>query len=510
MTITPATIPAQLAGTAFNGAVATFTSSIPPSAVPATSPRRSTGVTAPRTPARSPSPGGRGPRSRCPARTPIRQAATTRSPSPSRHGSVTTDASVPVEVDAAQTDRPVRRGAAPAPSPRRCSPSSGTTSNMRGSLFVALSERSTDCSSSTPYDYAPQVTTVTTTGVPSTATVPCQRQVPPEVHPGPARRQRPGLLRLEPPVHARSTAARPPSRSSTDRPTTWGCCRRAGSCRSVGGGRRSVPDPGSGAGVEDRRRADQVPGRRPEVPVGGPTGRPSWSAREAVSVPAGRARRRPRGWWWRRGGALPAARYSGDSHHPVSASSESNSSRTVRPGACSPSRPHVVVIGEEPAAVRGEDGEEALLVDPVAVGVRHGEVGDEADGCGGHGQVLSGRRWAGGDGQAVRSADDRRGDGAVAWSGLGWATAETRPSSTMRRCASSHVGSSLSLLLPVGDVGLVAPVAQEGHDGTRGPPRSCTTAWRRGRSTPSGSRRWRWPRPAGPCRGCPGLSPTWA
>lgn len=47
--------------------------------------------------------------------------------------------------------------------------STGSTSSTTGTLFVSLSDGALQCSGS--YQYAPQITTVTTTGVPSTATV---------------------------------------------------------------------------------------------------------------------------------------------------------------------------------------------------------------------------------------------------------------------------------------------------------------------------------------------------
>ena len=85
-------------------------------------------------------------------------------------GTVTTDASVPVEVDAAQQTVPCEGSCTGTVTTPQQS-SSGTTSNAGGSLFIALADGTFDCSSSTPYDYAPQITTVTTTGVPSSATV---------------------------------------------------------------------------------------------------------------------------------------------------------------------------------------------------------------------------------------------------------------------------------------------------------------------------------------------------
>ena len=83
---------------------------------------------------------------------------------------VTTDGTVPVEVDAVQTTVPCMglcAGSVTTP----LQTATGSTSSGTGSLFVSLSDTGLTCSSGTPYDYAPQVTTVTTSGIPSTTTV---------------------------------------------------------------------------------------------------------------------------------------------------------------------------------------------------------------------------------------------------------------------------------------------------------------------------------------------------
>ena len=169
VTITPAAIPAQVAGTAFSGDVATFTASNP-SAAPgdfSVSLAWGDGVTSAGT---VPQPGGTG--------TPFHVSGThTYSTSAEfsitvavTYGTVTTDASVPVEVDAAQTTVPCT-GSCTGTVTTPLQTVSGSTSNSGGSLFVALSDGPLNCTSSTPYDYAPQITTVTTTGIPSSATV---------------------------------------------------------------------------------------------------------------------------------------------------------------------------------------------------------------------------------------------------------------------------------------------------------------------------------------------------
>jgi hypothetical protein len=83
---------------------------------------------------------------------------------------VTTDGSVPIEVDAAQTTVPCEGSCSGTVTTPEQS-ASGSTSGGTGSLFVSLSDGSLVCSSDTPYEYAPQITTVSTVGLPSTATV---------------------------------------------------------------------------------------------------------------------------------------------------------------------------------------------------------------------------------------------------------------------------------------------------------------------------------------------------
>jgi hypothetical protein len=86
------------------------------------------------------------------------------------YAGVTTDGLVQVEVDAAQTTVPCT-GSCSGGATTPVQTASGSTNSSGGSLYVSLSDGSLDCPSSTPYDYAPQITTVTTTGVPVNATV---------------------------------------------------------------------------------------------------------------------------------------------------------------------------------------------------------------------------------------------------------------------------------------------------------------------------------------------------
>ena len=83
---------------------------------------------------------------------------------------VTTDGTAQVEVDAVQTTVPCSgscSGTAVTPDQT----SGGSTDSPTGSLFVSLSDGSLDCTGGTPYDYAPQITTVTTTGIPANTVV---------------------------------------------------------------------------------------------------------------------------------------------------------------------------------------------------------------------------------------------------------------------------------------------------------------------------------------------------
>ena len=83
---------------------------------------------------------------------------------------VTTVGTVPVEVDAVSTTVPCT-GSCSGSVTTPLQSATGSTSSPGGSLFVSLSDTGLTCSSDTPYDYAPQVTTVTTTGIPSSTTV---------------------------------------------------------------------------------------------------------------------------------------------------------------------------------------------------------------------------------------------------------------------------------------------------------------------------------------------------
>ena len=166
--ITPGTIPTQVVGTAFTGAVATFTASNP--SAPTTDFSASLdwgdGTTSAGTVTQ---PGGPG--------TPFEVSGShtyTASAEYSitvgvTYGSVTTDGSVPVEVDAVQTTVQCQ-GSCSGTVTTPVQSVTGATSSGGGSLFVALSDIPLNCSF-TPYDYAPQTTTVTTTGIRSNAVV---------------------------------------------------------------------------------------------------------------------------------------------------------------------------------------------------------------------------------------------------------------------------------------------------------------------------------------------------
>jgi len=169
VSITPATIPAQLVGAPFSGTVATFTSP-DPAATPgdfSASLDWGDGATSAGTVTQ---PGGAG--------TPFQVSGTHTYSASAEYsitvgvtsGSVTTDASVPVEVDAAQQTVPCEGSCTGTVTTSQQS-ASGSTSNPGGSLFIALADGQFTCSSPTPYDYAPQITTVSTSGIPSSATV---------------------------------------------------------------------------------------------------------------------------------------------------------------------------------------------------------------------------------------------------------------------------------------------------------------------------------------------------
>ena len=86
------------------------------------------------------------------------------------YADVTTMGTVPIVVDAAQTTVPCI-GSCSAGVTTPLETSTASTSYPGGSLSVSLANGSLTCASPTPYDYAPQITTVTTEGIPSTTTV---------------------------------------------------------------------------------------------------------------------------------------------------------------------------------------------------------------------------------------------------------------------------------------------------------------------------------------------------
>ena len=169
VSISPASIAPQVAGTAFSGEVATFTSPVA-TAVPSdftVSLDWGDGNTGAGTVTQ---PGGPG--------TPFQVSGSNTYATSNdyvitvgvTYAGVTTDGSVPIEVDAAQSTVPcVGSCTGTVTTPQESA--SGSTSGGTGSLFVSLSNGSLTCTSNTPYEYAPQITTVSTAGLPSTATV---------------------------------------------------------------------------------------------------------------------------------------------------------------------------------------------------------------------------------------------------------------------------------------------------------------------------------------------------
>ena len=170
VTISPVAIPAQVAGTAFSGPVATFTSPVA-TAVPTdftVSLDWGDGNTSAGTVTQ---PGGPG--------TPFQVSGSNTYATSNEYlitvgvtyASVTTDGSVSIEVDAAQTTVPCVGSCTGTVTTPQQSASGTTSGGGTGSLFVSLSDGSLACASNTPYEYAPQITTVSTAGIPSTATV---------------------------------------------------------------------------------------------------------------------------------------------------------------------------------------------------------------------------------------------------------------------------------------------------------------------------------------------------
>ena len=169
VTISPVAIPAQVAGTAFDGGVATFTSPIPTASSGdfSVSLDWGDGTTSTGTVTQ---PGGVGTPFLVSGSHTYVASADYQITVAVTYGSVVTDGTVPIEVDAAQTTVPCE-GSCSGDVTTPLQSVSGSTTNPTGSLFVALSDGSLTCAGSAPYDYAPQITTVTTTGIPSTATV---------------------------------------------------------------------------------------------------------------------------------------------------------------------------------------------------------------------------------------------------------------------------------------------------------------------------------------------------
>ncbi len=169
VSITPAAVPDQLAGSPFSGEVATFTSPVAGVVASDFSVTLDWGDGG-SGPGTITQPGGPG--------TPFEVSGSYTWASSGQYDitvavtydGVTADGLVQVEVDAAQTTVPCT-GSCSGGVTTDVQTSTGTTSSGSGSLFVSLSDGSLDCTSGTPYDYAPQITTVSTTGVPLNATV---------------------------------------------------------------------------------------------------------------------------------------------------------------------------------------------------------------------------------------------------------------------------------------------------------------------------------------------------
>jgi hypothetical protein len=169
VSISPDTLPAQVVGTPFSGEVATFTSSVPTVGLGsyAVSLDWGDGSTSAATVTQ---PGGAG--------TPFDVSGTHTYSTSANYsitvavtvGGATTDGSVPVEVDAAQTVVTCDGSCAGnVTSPVQSS--TITTGSGTGSVYVSLLTGTFACSSASPYESAPQITTVTTSGLPSSLIV---------------------------------------------------------------------------------------------------------------------------------------------------------------------------------------------------------------------------------------------------------------------------------------------------------------------------------------------------
>jgi hypothetical protein len=169
VSITPATIPSQVVGTPFSGEVATFTSSVPTLALDAVAVTLDwgDGTTSAGTVTQ---PGGTGTQFEVSGTHTYTTSAQYSITVEVTAGGTTTDGSVPVMVNAAQTVVTCQEGCSGGVSSPEES-STVTTGSGSGSVALSLFSGTFACPSATQFETAPQITTVTTTGLASSVVV---------------------------------------------------------------------------------------------------------------------------------------------------------------------------------------------------------------------------------------------------------------------------------------------------------------------------------------------------
>ncbi len=169
VSITPATIPTQVVGTPFSGEVATFTSPVPTLDLGSVAVTLDwgDGTTSAGTVTQ---PGGTGTQFEVSGTHTYTTSAEYSITVEVTVGGTTTDGSVPVTVNAAQAVVTCQEGCNGTVTSTEQS-STVTTGSGTGSVDVSLFSGTFACSSATPIETAPQITTVTTTGLPSSVVV---------------------------------------------------------------------------------------------------------------------------------------------------------------------------------------------------------------------------------------------------------------------------------------------------------------------------------------------------
>ena len=172
VTLAPVAFPAQVVGTAYSGPVATFTSghpTVPPASFSASIDWGALAGGVEQVSAGTVTqPGGPGtPFTIAGSNTYAASGAFTVTVSVTV-GGVTSTLTEPIQVDVAQVTVPCT-GSCSGQVTTPLQQSTGSTTSPTGSIFVSLADGALQCAGD--YQFAPQITTVTTTGVPSSATV---------------------------------------------------------------------------------------------------------------------------------------------------------------------------------------------------------------------------------------------------------------------------------------------------------------------------------------------------